>query len=134
MKLAVRELTVLIIDHMFGHCLPNALRYATMNLPLDQHRVQKIPEIINHGIARNTGDAGFGVDLDFGNMSAVREGSRGKRGFLGFIKQIKPPGSAGHLGRVKHRWRQVRGVRSETSHRRMSPRRPVRLQEILRSP
>src|SRR5262245_5229119 len=45
-----QQLTVLVIDYLFKKRLRHSLRDAAMNLPLDNHRVDLIPAIINRDI------------------------------------------------------------------------------------
>src|SRR6201981_23449 len=52
--------------------LPDALRNAAMLLAVDDHRIQHLPEIINHHVAVDRDLTGLRVDLDLDRMRAVR--------------------------------------------------------------
>ena len=45
-----------------------------MHLPLEQQRVDHRAEVIHHRVTQDRGDAAVGIDLDLGDMAAVREG------------------------------------------------------------
>ena len=52
--------------------LPDALRNAAMLLAVDDHRIQHLPEIIDHHVAVDRDLTGLRVDLDLDRMRAVR--------------------------------------------------------------
>ena len=59
---------------MLKESLANALYDPAMNLALEQERVDGAPEIVDDGIALDYDAASIGVDLDLGDVAAVREG------------------------------------------------------------
>jgi hypothetical protein len=48
-----------------------------MNLAGEQQRIQRHPEIVDDDVVDDLDDAGGGIDLDFGEMGAVRVGAVG---------------------------------------------------------
>ena len=47
-----------------------------MQLTFDQQQVHQRAEIIDHDVAHHRGDAGLRIDLDFGDVAAIRVGGR----------------------------------------------------------
>ena len=62
---------------MFAHRLAEALDDAAVDLAFDEQRVHDLAEVVDDRVARDFADAGFGVDLDFADVAAVRPGVRG---------------------------------------------------------
>src|SRR4029078_134408 len=71
---AGHELAVGAVDGILEQNLSKALPDAALDLSLDQERVDERAEVVDRGISYDLGGAGFGIDLDFGNMTTVREG------------------------------------------------------------
>ena len=67
--------------------LADALRDPAMHLAGEQQRIERDAEVVDHDIADDRGHAGVGIDLDLGDVRAVRIGRR-----LG--ARIRPPRSA----------------------------------------
>ena len=68
------ELTIGGVDCPFVQCLPDALRNATMDLPLDNHWIDDGAEIVDGAPSIDARDAGLRINLDFADMNASREG------------------------------------------------------------
>src|SRR5262249_35315549 len=64
---------IVVID-LFDQRLADALRDAAMQLTGDDHRIDDGAEIIDAAIAHDFDHPGLGIDLDLGDMTAVREG------------------------------------------------------------
>src|SRR6185437_13091439 len=62
--------------------LADALRHAAMKLAGDDHRIDDGAEVVDAGIAHDPDHAGLRIDLDFGDVTAVREGRWGIRGVV----------------------------------------------------
>jgi hypothetical protein len=56
--------------------LADALRHRTVDLALEQQRVERPADIAHHGKPRERHVAGFRIDLDFGRVTAVWEARR----------------------------------------------------------
>ena len=63
-----------VVDRAFEHRLPDPLRDPAMHLARQQQRVDDGAEIVDHQIAHDLDQPGFGVDLDLADMTAVRKG------------------------------------------------------------
>src|SRR5262245_10631398 len=59
---------------MLKESLANALHDASMDLALEQERVDGAAKIVDDRVAFDCGDAGIGIDLDLGDVAAVGEG------------------------------------------------------------
>ena len=73
--------------------LSDALRNAAMLLAVDDHRIQHLPEIINHHVAVDRDLTGLRVDLDLDRMRAVRIAWRLGRMTAG---AFEPDAESGH--------------------------------------
>ena len=62
-----------IVDHVFEHCLADALDHAAMNLSLEREFVDHRADIIDYRIALDRECSGIGVDLNFAHVAAVGE-------------------------------------------------------------
>jgi hypothetical protein len=51
-----------------------ALGDAAMRLAVQDQRIDRAADIVDRAVARELDFAGFPIDLDFGDMEAVREG------------------------------------------------------------
>src|SRR5713226_2620454 len=60
---AGHELAVLVVDRAFEQRLAHALGDPTMDLALDDHRIDEDPEIVDRGPIDDVGLAGIGIDL-----------------------------------------------------------------------
>jgi hypothetical protein len=58
---------------VFEERLPDALGEPAPDLAHRQHRIDQLPVIIDRGIAFERHRSGFGVDLDFGGVTAIRK-------------------------------------------------------------
>src|SRR5882757_5688626 len=67
-----QQLAFLAVGDAFIERLADALRDAAMDLAGHQHRIDGNADVIDRGIAHHLADAGFGIDLDFADMRAVR--------------------------------------------------------------
>ena len=61
----------LIVDAVLTHCLAKAVSDAAMDLPVDNHRIDRAADIVDGGIADDLDDTGLRVDLDFTDMAAI---------------------------------------------------------------
>src|SRR4029077_6635280 len=61
-----------VVDGMLVKFLPDALRNAAMLLAVDDHRIQHLPEIIDHHVAVDRDLTSLRVDLDLDRMRTVR--------------------------------------------------------------
>ena len=84
-----------------------------MHLAFGQHRVQEVPEVVGDGVFHHLRDAGLGVDLHLGHVSAVRIGPPRQLRPLVPGQEIVAPLGARHLGHLDHRGRQVRSLGAE---------------------
>ena len=71
---AGQQLTLLIIDGAFAQGLPDPLDDTAMRLTIDQQRVDDDAEIVDERVFDDVNDASLRVDLDLGDVTAVREG------------------------------------------------------------
>ncbi len=106
-------MAIIIVDDAFGNRLTDALNDAAVDLPLGQHRIDKIAEIVNHGISIHGHNTGVGVDLNFAHMRAIGEGARLKRGGRGEGQKVVAPGLPRHLRGFEEGWRHVRRADAE---------------------
>jgi hypothetical protein len=86
-----QKLAVRVIDHALGDRLTDALRDAAMDLPLGQHRVHQVAEIVHDGVAHDLRVPGLPVDLDLGDMAAVGIGPARQRLVLRDLGQFRLP-------------------------------------------
>ena len=61
-----------VVDGVFHQRLADALHRAAMHLAREQQRIERGAEIVDHDVVDDRGCAGLGIDLDFGDMRAVR--------------------------------------------------------------
>ena len=61
-----------------------------MHLTFDKVRRDQHAEIIDHRVTVKGQPAGFGVDLDLGQVDAVREGPAIERDLFGPVQQVSP--------------------------------------------
>ena len=66
-----------IVDRALVERLADPLRDAAMDLAVKQDRIHRRAEIVDDDVVGDGGDAGLGVDLDLGDMGAVRVGRLG---------------------------------------------------------
>ena len=71
---AGHQLAVEIVDGLLKQHLAQALHHAALNLALDQQRIDDGAKIIDCGVSHDVRCAGVRIDLDFGDMAAIREG------------------------------------------------------------
>ena len=72
------ELAAGVVDRAFEQRLADALREAAMDLALDDHRVDQPAEIVGGDEIDEGGLAGAGIDLEFADIGAGREGEVGR--------------------------------------------------------
>jgi hypothetical protein len=87
----------LVIDGVFHQRLPDTLRERADKLTFGKRVVEDHTRIIDRRIGDDLGDAGVRIDLDLGNMAAVRERLRRVDGGLG-VERV-----AGRLGALRDR-------------------------------
>src|SRR6516162_11536610 len=63
-----------IIDAVLAERLARALHDATMDLTLDDHRVQHDADVVDGGVCDESQLTGVRIDLDLGDMTAAGEG------------------------------------------------------------
>src|SRR6202012_1654428 len=85
----------------------DALRDAAVELAGDDHRIDDGAEVVDAGIAHDLDHAGIGIDLDFGDVTAVREG-RGRVGCV--VVDVERRGHALRHLFVTHPARQLHDV------------------------
>ena len=68
---AGEQLAVAVVDRLFHQRLADALHHAAVQLAFDDQRIDDGAEIVDAGIFGDLDDAGFRIDLDFGDMAAV---------------------------------------------------------------
>src|SRR3546814_2636072 len=64
-----------VVDTALQESLPDTLSDPSMQLSVDNHRIDHPPEIVDRGIALDTDDPGFGVDHNLANVAAVGIGA-----------------------------------------------------------
>ena len=67
------------VDRLLHQRLADALHRAAMDLAGEQQRIERHAEIVDDDVVDDLDDAGGGIDLDFGEMRAVRVGAVGLR-------------------------------------------------------
>ena len=72
-----------LIDRAFEQSLSEPLRQPAMDLAFDQSVVEHVAGIVDRAIGDKFGVAGVGIDLDLGDMAAVRKRLRRVDGDLG---------------------------------------------------
>src|SRR5262249_36585777 len=90
---------------MLKESLANALHDASMDLALEQERVDGAAKIVDDRVAFDCGDAGIGIDLDLGDVAAVGEGLSWRHAVM---CRIEPR---------LHACRQFRGIARRLRHR-----------------
>src|SRR3546814_9918392 len=65
-----------VVDTALQESLPDTLSDPSMQLSVDNHRIDHPPEIVDRGIALDTDDPGFGVDHNLANVAAVGIGAQ----------------------------------------------------------
>src|SRR5215467_8848268 len=90
---------------MLKESLANALHDASMDLALEQERVDGAAKIVDDRVAFDCGDAGIGIDLDLGDVAAVGEGLSWRHAVM---CRIEPR---------LHACRQFRGIARSLRHR-----------------
>src|SRR5262249_12384588 len=83
----------------------NALHDPTMDLALEQERVDGAAEIVDDSVALNYDGAGTGIDLDLDDVASVREGLSWRHAVM---RRIEPR---------LHARRQFRGIARRLRHR-----------------
>jgi hypothetical protein len=58
---------------LFEQCLADTLRDSAVRLAMDDHRVDRTADIVNHSVADDLYQAGIGIDFDLADMRAVRK-------------------------------------------------------------
>src|SRR5215510_4865001 len=90
---------------MLKESLANALDDPTMDLALEQERVDCAAEIVDDGVALDFNDGGIGIDLDLDDVAAVGEGLSWR---YAVMRRIEPR---------LHARRQFRGIARRLRHR-----------------
>jgi len=62
-----------IVVAIFEQCLAGALGDAAMCLAMQDHRVDRAPDVVDSGVADDIDSAGFRIDLDLADLRAVRK-------------------------------------------------------------
>src|SRR5581483_6540168 len=79
------ELAVFVVDHLFPHDLPDALRQPAVKLSCHQQGIDHVAAIIYRDVLFNFHFTGFGVDFNRGDMRADGESEiRGLEEMRGF--------------------------------------------------
>ena len=68
-----------LVDRLLHQRLADALHRAAMDLAGEQQRIERHAEIVDDDVVDDLDDAGRRIDLDFGEMGAVRIGAVGLR-------------------------------------------------------
>jgi hypothetical protein len=63
-----------VVDAVLSQRLADALHDATMDLALDDHRIQHDADVVDGGVGDESQFAGIRIDLDLGDMTAAGEG------------------------------------------------------------
>ncbi len=87
--------------------MTNALGDPAVDLPLGQHRVDQIAEVIDYRIAVEGHHPGFRVDHHLGHMGPVGIAAPRQAGAFVVRQQIIPALGAGHFGHLQHGGRGV---------------------------
>src|SRR5579863_5369105 len=69
-----QQLPAVVINHLLHERLTDALHYAAVELAGDNHRIDHRTEIIDAAILYHFDGAGVRIDLDLGDMTAIRKG------------------------------------------------------------
>ena len=77
MKVPVTSWPSLREDRLLHQGLADPLHRAAMDLAGEQQRIERHPEIVDDDVVDDLDDAGGRIDLDFGQMGAVRIGAVG---------------------------------------------------------
>src|SRR6516164_7744889 len=77
---------------MLAQRLADPLDDAAMRLAVDQRRVDHDAEIVDEGIANDVDRAGLRVDLDLGDVAAVRKGRGRAVADVLYVKALRQPG------------------------------------------
>ena len=79
-----------------------------MHLAFEQQRIDHVPEVVDDRVAQDCGDAAVRIDLDLGDVAAVREGS-GRR-----VLHLRVIESRLHAGRescrIARRLRDIKNI------------------------
>ena len=75
---AGEQLAFVVVDRMLHQRLADALHHAAVELALDDHRIDDGAEIVDRRVSHHLDDAGFGIDLDLGDVAAVGIGGRAR--------------------------------------------------------
>src|SRR6266851_2877050 len=73
---AGEELALRVVERALQHRLADPLHHSAVDLPLDQQRIDDGAKIIDGKIFHHLDMAGLRIDLDLGDMTAVRKGRR----------------------------------------------------------
>src|SRR5580704_5405143 len=95
---AGQKLTIAVVDGLFHQRLADALYDAAVELAFNDERIDDDAEVVDTGILGDLDDSGLRIDLDLGDMAAVRVGRRA--------------GSVADMGDVERLWRVRRRLRA----------------------
>src|SRR5437763_8813391 len=70
---AIEQLTIVVIVHVFVECSSYTLCHTTIDLPLNNERVDQLATVMQHSIFAHFDDAGMDVNLDNCCMNATRK-------------------------------------------------------------
>src|SRR4029077_2322214 len=77
---------VAVIDTTFAERLAETVRDAAMDLTVHDQRIDRAPDIVDGGVAGDFDDPGLRIDLDFANVTAIRE-ARETDGLVAFSRE-----------------------------------------------
>ena len=69
-----QKLSIGVIDAAFHQGFAETLGNAAMRLALHDHRIYGPADVIDGGVARERDLPGFSIDLDLGDVAAIRKG------------------------------------------------------------
>jgi hypothetical protein len=88
---------------MLEQRLADALSHAAVHLALGQHRIYQSAEVVDRRVAVESDVSRLGVDLDLGDVAAVREGGwrrlGDQRGIEALRQVIRQPSGGTDFGR-----------------------------------
>src|SRR6266852_7981436 len=73
---------------MLAEHLPRPLRDPALHLAFDDLMIDDVAGVVHRGEAHDFGDAGLGLDLDLGDMAAVRE-SHAEPAFGLYVERLR---------------------------------------------
>ena len=71
---ACHQLSLIVVNNFFIHRLPNRLNDATVDLPIDQHRIDHFAAVIDSDVAQKLDVACFAINFDDSDVRAEWKG------------------------------------------------------------